>query len=277
MKLASFKCFILLAAWSLLYSGTAESQTGERGVGFVVSCSEASATSVLSSGIVSRSLASGKVTWKAIPNKIVDVGPVTAGHAVAIITDIFDVVYAFSTKTGKPLWRRQVWSSNLGTDGNYFYVLRNAYDDLQALDPGTGKIAWSLKLVRPSPGFPGLLGIHHGLLFTTQAVVDLSRRKVIHVWTKEPFPDSAWVSESGEIVIGDSAGGITVYNSAFQQIKKAQVSGGEVVQAVTTENGVLAAAYQYYAASKRGRLTSLTESRQRQLSRLSQTLSVNGK
>jgi outer membrane protein assembly factor BamB len=254
---------LLPACWVLLAPALCRPQTGEQGVSSIVLCGESVAirsrpARTRPEGIASISLPSNRTLWRAMTNEIADVGPVAAGDAVAVIADSFNTIYAFSRKTGRQLWRREKWTSNLGSDGKYFYTLRDAYWDMQALDPDSGRVVWSLKLPGNWLGhYPNLLGIHHGLLFTAQGAVDLEKRKVIHAWARWPRVSSAWVSKTGEIVIGDSEGEIAIYDKAFRRLRKVYVDGGEVVEAVTTRGGILAMAYGQSGGSNRGVLTFL--------------------
>lgn len=130
---------------------------------------------------------------------------------------------------------------------------------MQAFEPQSGKVVWSRKLPGQWLGhYQHLLGIDHGLLFTQQAVVDLSRKKVIHKWPREPYIETASVNAAGEIVIGDSGGGITIYDRSFKPLRKLHVEGGEVTEVVTTKEGILAAAYQHHPHGNQGLVTFLS-------------------
>lgn len=241
-----------LAFWIAAISATCAAQTGERGVSFVVLCTDGVAIRAESTGIASISLRSHRKLWRAATQKSVYVGPVVAGDAVAFITDSHHVIYAFSKDTGRRLWRKEVWSSNIGTDGNRFYMIRTAYWDLQALEPATGRVEWSLKLPGWTPGhYPRMLGVHGGLLFTTQSAVDLSKKAVVHTWLGEREASSASVNEEGEIVIGDTFGGVTIYDRDFKTLKSAKVGGIWVAEAFTTSRGVFAATFHGYGLNSR--------------------------
>lgn len=263
MKVIPRLAALLLFA-GLFAPALCRSQTGERGVDFVVLCREgetlrAHVTLADATGVASRTLDSGLTNWAAMPDKIVDVGPVVAGNAVAVITDSFHAVYGFSKATGKQLWQRERWSSNLGSDGRYFYILRNEYWDLQAFEPETGHVAWTLKLPgRSYGGYPRLLGVHGGLLVTTQVAVDLARRKIAHTWLRGPWASSLSVNATGEIVIGDSSGGVTIYDQSFKPLRKLHLQGGAVTEAITTGKSILAVTYQDHQHGKRGLITFLT-------------------
>jgi outer membrane protein assembly factor BamB len=233
---------VFLLGSSLLVPGVCVSQTGQPRDGFVVSCVDGVATitprDTEPNGLASVSLASNRVLWKAMADRTAYVGPVVARGAVAVITNNRDTVEAFSKKTGKRLWARETWSNNLGSDGAYFYILRTAFWDLQTFDPDTGKVLWSLKLPGRWLGhYPALLGITQGLLFTEQSVVDLASRRVVHTWPREPTVISAWATKNGEIVLGDSEGGITIYDIAFKRLRKVHLEGGGWVKEAVAIDG----------------------------------------
>jgi len=303
-----------------------------------------------------------------MPEKIVDVGPVAAGNAVAVVTDSFHTIDAFSKTTGKSLWEKKTWSSVLASDGNYFYIIRTGYWDIEALNPASGDVVWSVQipprlrrgnhqfqgmgkqnaryfshrsdqgaqnartaaaniakngptnhatafivtdgseptkqeernlgnvhrvgrvgnvfLYEPGPapppasphlvktppsqpsrsqpkdeagGYPSLLVVRRGFLFTVEVVVDLSKRAVVHTWTPGPYVTSIAINDHDEIVVGDSSGAITTYDKTFKPLRKTSVNGRTVVQAEPAQDGILAAAYSATDESHDGMISLLTQ------------------
>src|SRR5215472_71345 len=82
--------------WAFLVSFYCGAQDVKEGSGFVLSCGDRVAVAAGATSISSISLSSGATIWKAMPEKIVDVGPVVAGNAVAVVTDSFHTIDAFS-------------------------------------------------------------------------------------------------------------------------------------------------------------------------------------
>lgn len=79
MDLARRTTSLLAVIWTLLVAGTAAAQTGQQGEGFIILCRDgvtimAGATSADPNGIVKVPLGSAKALWRAMPDRIADVG-----------------------------------------------------------------------------------------------------------------------------------------------------------------------------------------------------------
>ena len=185
-----WKYLRLASTWcaSLLLPALCCGQSWEKFSEGVISCVDRTAIiSTPGSGISYVFLDSGRRKWRVMNNNTPQVGPVVAGDTVAVIADAFNTIYAFSKTTGKTVWTKHIWANRLASDGSYFYVVRTAYWDLEALDPASGNIAWSLQLPDLGPGYLPFLIVHDGLLFTVNLVIDISRKAIVHQWPRKSY------------------------------------------------------------------------------------------
>lgn len=196
-------------------------------------------------------------------NNTPQVGPVVAGDTVAVIADAFNTIYAFSKTTGKTLWTKHIWASRLASDGNYFYVVRTAYWDLEALDPGSGNIAWSLQLPDLGPGYLPFLVVHDGLLFTVNLVIDISRKAIVHQWSRESFfLDRIAFGNNGSIFLAGTSGTrsiIAIYDKNFNQIGRLVAGKGRIEEIVPIEEQIVVMLEQADPYGTRTTLTLLTQ------------------
>lgn len=210
----------------------------------LISCAERSVITCAPDGISSVSLDSGATRWSATVGRA-DWPPTLAGDTVALIGNSFHTIYAYSRITGELLWRKNKSSNILASDGSYFYIIRAAYWDLQALDPASGAVAWSLKLPRdPQGGYPAFLKFHDGRLFTVDCVIDISKRAIVHRWP----PGSSFVTAIGfdrgdNILVGDSSGWVSAYNRNFRRLWRAFAGKEHVVSLAPEEKGLLVLLY----------------------------------
>jgi outer membrane protein assembly factor BamB len=187
------------------------------------------------------SLDSSKKNWQAMNNDTPNIGPILAGDTIAVIADASNTIYAFSKTTGKRLWAKNIWANRLASDGNYFYVVRTAYWDLEALDPISGHVVWSLQLPDLGPGYLPFLTVHDGLLFTVNLVIDLSKRKIIHDWPKELFYfDGILFGNDGSIFIVGTSAMIVIYDQSFVQTGRVYLGKGKIEEVVPTGERILA-------------------------------------
>jgi outer membrane protein assembly factor BamB len=220
-------------------------QSWERFSEGLISCDDRAAIiSVPGAGISYVSLDSGRRKWRAMNDNTPQVGPFAAGDTVAVIADAFNTIYAFSKTTGKRLWTKDIWANRLASDGRYFYVVRTAYWDLEALDPASGNLVWSLQLPDFGPGYLPFLIVHDGLLFALDLVIDLSKRAIVHQWRRESFfLDRVAFGDDGSIfLVGTSGtqGMIAIYDKNFNQIGRLVAGKGRIREVVPPGEQILA-------------------------------------
>jgi outer membrane protein assembly factor BamB len=234
-KIALGSCVLLIP---LICSG----QSWERFSEGLISChDQAAIISTPGAGFSYVSLDSGRKKWHAMDSDTPNVGPIFAGNTIALIADASNIIYAFSKTTGKHLWTKNIWANRLASDGSYFYVVRTAYWDLEALDPVSGHVVWSLQLPDLGPGYLPFLIVHDGLLFTLDLVIDLSKRRVIHQWPKESFYiDGIVFGNDGSIFIVGTSGMIVIYDQRFVLTRRVYAGKGKIEEVVLTGDGILA-------------------------------------
>lgn len=245
---------ICAAAFSLQAAGQ------KQGFDFVTSCHSGIAIQADSSGFSSISLGSAATNWKRLPYRILDVGPVVASHVVAVITESFSNLYAYSENEGRFLWNKEVHSNFLASDGRYFYISRSDdYSGITALDPSSGRVVWSLKVPRPKTGGPYIhfLSVAGGFLYTDSYVVDLSKRAAVHFWSDDPYVISIEPGDNGELLVGDSSGKISMYDKQFKLIRSIAAGEGFVTQLASVNKGFLAVTYDQPSMSTQGSLVFL--------------------
>jgi len=197
-------------------------------------------------GISSVLLASRLARWQSIPALVVCLKPVVAGNAVAVMTSECKRVSAFAAASGKPLWQRDEWSEILESDGTYFYVEGENEARVDAIDPLSGAVVWSVYI--PYTGHPLYsFHIHDGRLYTASVVIDLYERKIIHMWPEKPGVSATAFTEDNRILTGDGYGMVRTYDRAFSLLKTVHVGSGEIVELGEAGGDILA------ATQKRGR------------------------
>lgn len=230
----------------------------EYGLGFAISCGDQVAIKTTPSGVASVSVQAKKENWSVALDLISDVGPAVAANTVALVSNGFHTIYAFSKQTGKVLWKKEHRTNLLATDGRYFYVLRPDYDGIAALSPDSGETVWSLQISRQK-GRPVDFGfVDGGFLYTDLVVVDLSKRIVVHTWPEHPAISTIDKSGDGEIFVGDLSGVITVYGESFTQLRTMPAGNGAIVQLTLAGKDVLAAVYDHRVSSTHGQLVLMT-------------------
>jgi len=237
-----------------LLAGQRSSNQTEYGLGFAISCGDRVTIRTTPSGVASVSAESQKDNWSAAPDLISDVGPVVASNTVALVTNSFHTIYAFSKQTGKVRWKKEHRTNLLATDGRYFYVLRPDYDGIAALSPDSGETVWSLQ-IPGQKGRPTDFGfVENGFLYTDLVVVDLSKRMVVHTWPEQPAINTIARGGAGEIFIGDLSGIITVFDESFTQLRTMHAGDGTIIQLALAGKDVLAAVYDHRVSSTHGQL-----------------------
>lgn len=208
------------------------------------SCSARATIQCTGKGIAYDALDSRTAKWQVSTDRP-DWPPTLAGDTVAIIRNSFHTISALSKTTGKHLWSKEVWCSVLASDGEHFYIIRTEYWDLQALDPDSGKVEWSVKLPRdPEGGYPAFLKLHDGLLFTADLVVNISKRAIVHVWpARGSFVTTIGFGKYGNIVVGDSSGMVTAYDRNFKRLWRAYAGKEQVVSLIPAGENILALLY----------------------------------
>jgi len=189
-------------------------------------------------GVSFISLSSGSTEWRAILDKIIDVRPTVAGSTVAAIGDGFHTIYGLSKATGDVLWQKETGSRILESDGKYFYVLTEDERILQALDPASGNVVWSLRLPYLKSSFYSH-HVHGGRLYSASVVVDLAKKAIVHVFPDEPIVNAMAFGEHGEILTGDEHGVVRIYNHAFKRLRRIRTGGKEIVELETAGRDVL--------------------------------------
>jgi PQQ-like domain len=255
----------VIIGFALCLAAISSERTAElkRGFDFVTSCGNHLAIEARESGIASVSLNSSEIIWRKLSNKIVDVGPTTASDVVAVITDSFSAIYGFSTRDGKFLWKKELHSNVLASDGRYFYLSRPDNLGILAIHPLSGEIAWSIK-VSAQKGRPlDFLSVHNGFLYTDVYVVDLSERMVVHTWPEDPYVNAISIGNNGKLLVGDSSGTITLYDREFNPLTSMQAGRGVVVQTAATNEGIFTAIYDDRTMSTHGSILLLDEKGER--------------
>jgi len=230
-------CGTLLCAAAPFPKGTSSEKPVAQSLDFVVFGRCNFAVAAQQSGIAGIDLKTRDVRWKALSDKIVDVGPVVANDSVAVITNSFGTIYAFSKASGKLLWRKEHHSNVLVSDGQYFYVARPDDDGVSALDSRTGATVWTLQI--PKRGGAAFLRIHDGSLYSNSFVVDLRSRKLIYEWPEDTAVTAIAFPSSGEVLLGDSEGNLTLYDSAFKLINRLHPGDTRVDAIAGNEAGIL--------------------------------------
>ena len=238
----------------------------------VISCDERAAIISNLNRISYISLDSKAVRWRTITHETVDSRPILAANAFLVLGDHYNRLYAFSTTTGKRIWSKSFWTEDLASDGNYFYVvgapagsveaigniLGIAPRTLEALDPASGAVLWSLKLQRRKTDYDPFLEVHGGLLFAADLVIDISRRAIVYRWPAKSFTVSSLdFADDGSIFLKGSwgmSGMIAIYDRNFNPIRKFRVGKGDVVR-VSAAGEQIVALLQY--GNPYGRLTTL--------------------
>lgn len=224
----------------------------------VISCDEHAAIISNLNRISYISLDSKAVRWRTITRETVDSRPILAGNAILVLGDHYNKLYAFSVTTGKRIWTKSFWTEALASDGNYFYVvgapagsaeavgniLGIAPRTLEALDPASGAVLWSLKLQRRKTAYYPFLEVHDGLLFDADLVIDISRRAIVHRWPAKSFTVSSLeFADDGSIFLKGSwgmSGMIAIYDRNFNLIRKLRVGKGDVVRVSAAGEQVVA-------------------------------------
>src|SRR5215469_1570289 len=124
-----------------------------------ISCKDRAVITCAPEGISYASLDSDATRWS-LPGPRPDWPPTLAGNTVALIADNWNMIFGFSRRTGKQIWAKEVSCNVLASDGRYFYIIRTGYWDLQALNPASGKVVWSLQLPPdPQGGYSAFLKV----------------------------------------------------------------------------------------------------------------------
>ena len=210
----------------------------------LISCAEQSVITCAPNGLSSISLDSGSTKWSA-PGDRADWPPTLAGDTVALIGNSFHTIYGYSRATGELLWKKNESSNILASDGSYFYIIRAAYWDLQALDPGSGAVVWSLRLPRdPEGGYPAFLKFHNGLLFTVDCVIDISKRAIVHKWPlRSSFVTAIGFDSDDHILVGNSSGVVSAYDRNFKPLWRAFAGKEQIVSLAPAGKNILALVY----------------------------------
>lgn len=210
----------------------------------LISCKEHAVITCAPNGVSYLSFDSNTAKWRAKGDRP-DWPPTLAGDTVAIITDSFHSICGYSRTTGELLWKKETASNVLASDGIHFYTIRTANWYLQALDPASGAVVWSLRLPPdPEGGFPVFLKVHNGRLFTVNQVVDISRRAIVHTWSvKSSFVTSIGFDSEGNILVGDSVGMVTAYDQRFHQLWRVYAGKEHVVSIAPAGEYILALLY----------------------------------
>jgi outer membrane protein assembly factor BamB len=230
----------------------------KQGFEFVTSCQSRIAIQADSSGFSSTSLGFATPGWRRLSDRILDVGPVIANDVVAVITNSFSSLYAFSAREGRPLWNKEIHSNVLASDGKYFYIAHAGDLGITALDASSGRAVWSLKVPVLSGGpYLEFLTVASGFLYTDSYVVDLSKRAVVHFWPDgldDPHVISIESGGNGELLVGDSSGKISMYDKQFKLLSSVETGEGFVTQLASVNNGLLAATFDQPSMSSEGSL-----------------------
>src|SRR5260370_21145194 len=140
--------------------------------------------------------------------------------------------------TGELLWQKENRSETLESDGKYFYVLGEDERALEALDPGSGNVVWSLKLPYSESRFYSH-GVHDGRLYSASVVIDLCKKAIVHTWPKHPTVNAVAFGEKGQILTGDEFGVVRIYDQSFRRLRKIRTVRQEVVEVATAGRDVL--------------------------------------
>ena len=189
-------------------------------------------------GVSLVSLGSQLTQWQSMPNEIVNVSPSVARDAVAFIAHSYYTIYGLSKMTGELLWQKENRSETLESDGKYFYVLGEDERALEALDPGSGNVVWSLKLPYSESRFYSH-GVHDGRLYSASVVIDLCKKAIVHTWPKHPTVNALAFGEKGQILTGDEFGVVRIYDHSFRRLRKIRTVRQEVVEVATAGRNVL--------------------------------------
>ncbi|HEV3036773.1 MAG TPA: PQQ-binding-like beta-propeller repeat protein [Candidatus Angelobacter sp.] len=222
-----------------------------RSSGFSAFCKDGVFIKLGESGLSSVDLKTGRTLWSVLPNKIADVGPSVSGDTVAIITESFNTIYAFSRKTGKLLWQRDHPSNVLDGDDRFFYVSRDDLDGISALDNRTGTTAWTLRVPASVPKTHLLfLKIHGGRLYTDRYVISLHDKKVLKKWPQNLSVEAVSFPGDGETLVGDSSGNVVLYDHNFFELKRLHLAEAAVVGLGSNDKGILLASQDDHGAGE---------------------------
>ena len=218
-------------------------QSWQQYIDGAISCKDRAVITCAPEGISYASLDSDATRWS-LPGPRPDWPPTLAGNTVALIADNWNMIFGFSRRTGKQIWAKEVSCNVLASDGRYFYIISTGDWDLQALNPASGKVVWSIQLPRdPQGGYPAFLKVHDGLLFTVDVVVDISKRAIVHKWPVKSSFVTAIGFDSHNILVGDSAGMVTAYDRNFKRLWRAYAGREQVVSLAPAGENVLALLY----------------------------------
>ena len=208
-----------------------------------ISCKEQAVITSAPEGLAYVTIGSNNAKWS-LPGPRPDWPPTLAGNTVALIADSYNLIFGFSRRTGKQIWDKEVSSNVLASDGRYFYTIRAGDWDLQALNPNSGAVMWSLKLPHdPQGGYTAFLKVHDGRLFTVNAVADISRRTIVHRWPSGSSFVTAIGFDGHNILVGDSAGFVSAYDRNFKCLWRAYAGKEHVVSVASAGEHVLALLY----------------------------------
>lgn len=210
----------------------------------LISCSQRVAITCAPKGLSYKSLDAENIRLSPTGGRA-DWPPTLAADTVALIANSFHRIYAYSRGTGELLWTKNTAAGLLASDGNHFYIINTESWQLQALDPASGAVAWSVNLPPdPEGGFPAFLKFHNGLLFTVDCVIDIAKRAIVHMWPMgSSFVTSVGFDSNDNILIGSSTGTVTTYNKRFKRLWRVYVGKEYVVSLACAGRHILALLY----------------------------------